>query len=101
MVNSVGNEGGSSWHYLIAPSDVDVITEADTRTMAWSIASGNYSNRFASAVTSAVVQVAADATSLAAEVTAWAREEAARVTEATSPAGGETRPRCATRAGAT
>jgi 2-furoyl-CoA dehydrogenase large subunit len=39
----------------LSPDDVQVITEADTRTMAWSIASGNYSNRFASAVTSAVL----------------------------------------------
>ena len=39
----------------VRPEDVDVLTEADTRGMAWSIASGNYSNRFASAVTSAVV----------------------------------------------
>ena len=39
----------------INPDDVDVLTEADTRTIAWSIASGNYSNRFASAVTSAVL----------------------------------------------
>ena len=38
----------------VRPQDVDVLTEADTRTIAWSIASGNYSNRFASAVTSAV-----------------------------------------------
>ncbi|CAM9615913.1 unnamed protein product, partial [Phaeothamnion confervicola] len=38
----------------VSPEDVDVLTEADTRTIAWSIASGNYSNRFASAVTSAV-----------------------------------------------
>jgi len=39
----------------VTPEDVDVLTEADTRTIAWSIASGNYSNRFASAVTSAVL----------------------------------------------
>jgi len=39
----------------LAPEDVDVITEADTRGMAWSIASGNYSNRFAASVTSAVM----------------------------------------------
>ncbi len=39
----------------VSPDDVDVLTEADTRTIAWSIASGNYSNRFASAVTSAVL----------------------------------------------
>lgn len=38
----------------VRPDDVDVLTEADTRSIAWSIASGNYSNRFASAVTSAV-----------------------------------------------
>ena len=39
----------------LAPEGVDVITEADTRGMAWSIASGNYSNRFAASVTSAVM----------------------------------------------
>ncbi len=39
----------------VNPDDVDVLTEADTRSIAWSIASGNYSNRFASAVTSAVL----------------------------------------------
>ena len=42
----------------LTPQEVEVITEADTRTMAWSIASGNYSNRFASAVTSAVLLAA-------------------------------------------
>jgi 2-furoyl-CoA dehydrogenase large subunit len=39
----------------LAPEGIDVITEADTRGMAWSIASGNYSNRFAASVTSAVM----------------------------------------------
>ena len=39
----------------LTPDGVDVITEADTRVMAWSIASGNYSNRFAASVTSAVM----------------------------------------------
>ncbi len=39
----------------VKPEDVDVLTETDTRTTAWSIASGNYSNRFASAVTGAVL----------------------------------------------
>lgn len=39
----------------VNPEDVDVLTETDTRTTAWSIASGNYSNRFASAVTGAVL----------------------------------------------
>lgn len=38
----------------IEPAQVDVITEIDTRTSAWSIASGNYANRFAAAVTSSV-----------------------------------------------
>lgn len=42
----------------LTPQDVEVITEADTRSMPWSIASGNYSNRFASAVTSAVLLAA-------------------------------------------
>ena len=42
----------------LSPDDVDVITETDTRQTAWSIASGNYSNRFASAVTSAVLACA-------------------------------------------
>ncbi len=39
----------------VKPDDVDVLTEADTRTIAWSIASGNYSNRFASAVAGAIL----------------------------------------------
>lgn len=39
----------------VSPDDVDVQTETDTRTIAWSIASGNYSNRFASAVSGAVL----------------------------------------------
>jgi 2-furoyl-CoA dehydrogenase large subunit len=43
----------------MSPDDVDVITETDTRSGAWTIASGNYSNRFAAAVSSAV-QVGAE-----------------------------------------
>jgi 2-furoyl-CoA dehydrogenase large subunit len=39
----------------LAPENVDVVTEVDTRGMPWSIASGNYSNRFAASVTSAVM----------------------------------------------
>jgi 2-furoyl-CoA dehydrogenase large subunit len=39
----------------LAPDDIDVISEADTRTIAWSIASGNYSNRFAASVSGAVL----------------------------------------------
>lgn len=42
----------------IDPADVDVVTEIDTRNDAWSIASGNYSNRFAAAVTSAIATCA-------------------------------------------
>ena len=38
----------------IQPDQVDVVTEIDTQTSAWSIASGNYANRFAAAVTGAV-----------------------------------------------
>ncbi|MDH3690189.1 MAG: molybdopterin-dependent oxidoreductase [Gammaproteobacteria bacterium] len=43
----------------IDPDDVDVVTEIDTLTSSWSIASGNYANRFASAVTSAIAICAA------------------------------------------
>jgi 2-furoyl-CoA dehydrogenase large subunit len=39
----------------LTPDDIDVVTEADTRTIAWSIASGNYSNRFAASVSGAVL----------------------------------------------
>jgi 2-furoyl-CoA dehydrogenase large subunit len=39
----------------LTPDEVDVVTEADTRTIAWSIASGNYSNRFAASVSGAVL----------------------------------------------
>jgi 2-furoyl-CoA dehydrogenase large subunit len=42
----------------LTPDDIDVVTEAYTRTIAWSIASGNYSNRFAAAVSSAVLLAA-------------------------------------------
>jgi 2-furoyl-CoA dehydrogenase large subunit len=40
------------------PDDIDVITEVDTLTSAWSIASGNYSNRFAAIVVDAVAKCA-------------------------------------------
>jgi 2-furoyl-CoA dehydrogenase large subunit len=40
------------------PNDVDVITEVDTVTSAWSIASGNYANRFSSVVVSAIAEAA-------------------------------------------
>lgn len=36
------------------PDVIDVVTEIDTRVSSWSIASGNYANRFAAAVTSAL-----------------------------------------------
>jgi len=42
----------------VRPEDVDVLTEIDTSTSAWSVASGNYSSRF-SGVGAAAVQVAA------------------------------------------
>jgi 2-furoyl-CoA dehydrogenase large subunit len=38
----------------LAPKDIDVVTEIDTLTSAWSIASGNYSNRFAAIVVDAI-----------------------------------------------
>jgi 2-furoyl-CoA dehydrogenase large subunit len=40
------------------PNDVDVVTEVDTVTSAWSIASGNYANRFSSVVISAIAEAA-------------------------------------------
>ncbi len=36
------------------PADIDVVTDVDTLTSAWSIASGNYSNRFAAIVVDAI-----------------------------------------------
>ena len=42
----------------VRPEDVDVLTEIDTSTSAWSVASGNYSSRFAG-VGAAAVHVAA------------------------------------------
>ncbi|MFN0299596.1 MAG: xanthine dehydrogenase family protein molybdopterin-binding subunit [Burkholderiales bacterium] len=40
------------------PKDIDVNTELDTRGASWSIASGNYANRFSSIVADALVQSA-------------------------------------------
>src|SRR4029450_10509195 len=40
------------------PDEIDVATEIDTATSAWSIASGNYSNRFAAIVVDAVAKCA-------------------------------------------
>ena len=42
----------------LAPDDIDVVTDIDTLTSAWSIASGNYSNRFASIVVDAIAKSA-------------------------------------------
>jgi len=38
----------------VEPADVDVLTEMDTSTSAWSVASGNYSSRFSGIGTAAV-----------------------------------------------
>ena len=38
----------------LAPDDIDVVTEVDTLTAAWSLASGNYANRFSSVVVDAI-----------------------------------------------
>ncbi len=43
----------------LRPADIDVVTDIDTLTSAWSIASGNYSNRFASIVVDAIAKSAA------------------------------------------
>ena len=42
----------------LQPVDIDVVTDIDTLTSAWSIASGNYSNRFAAIVVDAIAEVA-------------------------------------------
>ena len=42
----------------LRPDDIDVVTNIDTLTSAWSIASGNYSNRFASIVVDAIAKSA-------------------------------------------
>lgn len=42
----------------LKPNDIDVVTNIDTLTSAWSIASGNYSNRFASIVVDAIAKSA-------------------------------------------
>lgn len=39
-------------------ADIDVTTDIDTRTSAWSIASGNYSNRFSAVVAGTIAQCA-------------------------------------------
>jgi 2-furoyl-CoA dehydrogenase large subunit len=38
------------------PDDIDVITEADTLTSAWTLTSGNYSNRFSAIVVGAIAE---------------------------------------------
>jgi 2-furoyl-CoA dehydrogenase large subunit len=40
----------------VHPDDVTVVTEADTLTSDWSLASGNYSNRFAAVVVDAIAE---------------------------------------------
>src|SRR5262249_52284654 len=40
------------------PEQIDVVTEIDTQSAAWSIAAGNYSNRFAAIVVDAVARAA-------------------------------------------
>ena len=42
----------------LKPDDIDVVTEIDTLTSNWSIASGNYSNRFAAVVVGAIAETA-------------------------------------------
>jgi 2-furoyl-CoA dehydrogenase large subunit len=42
----------------LKPDEIDVVTDVDTLTSPWSIASGNYSNRFASIVVDAIARSA-------------------------------------------
>jgi 2-furoyl-CoA dehydrogenase large subunit len=65
-------------HLGLTPDAIDVVTEIDTLTSPWSIASGNYANRFSAVVTGAIdacakkaadklIRMAADALEVAAE----------------------------------
>ena len=40
----------------LRPEEIDVVTEVDTLTSAWSLASGNYANRFSSVVVGAIAE---------------------------------------------
>ena len=42
----------------LRPDQIDVVTEVDTLTSAWSLASGNYANRFSSVVIGAITETA-------------------------------------------
>ena len=42
----------------LRPDQIDVVTEVDTLTSAWSLASGNYANRFSSVVVGAIAESA-------------------------------------------
>ena len=42
----------------LRPDEIDVVTEVDTLTSVWSLASGNYANRFSSVVIGAIVESA-------------------------------------------
>ncbi len=42
----------------LRPEDIDVVTEMDTLTSAWSLASGNYANRFSSVVIGTIAETA-------------------------------------------
>ena len=42
----------------LRPDQIDVITEMDTATSAWSLASGNYANRFSSVVVGTIAETA-------------------------------------------
>ena len=63
----------------LEPDNIDVVTEIDTRVSSWSIASGNYANRFAAAVTSALAvcgdKVGAKLKAMAAEMFGCAPDE--------------------------
>ena len=63
----------------LAPEDIDVVTALDTQTAPWSLASGNYSNRFSSIVVGAIVasadRIAAKLKRVAAEMLEVAVED--------------------------
>ena len=70
------------------PDQVDVVTEVDTLTSNWSLASGNYANRFSSVVVDAVAESAGK---VAARIRRIAAENLEVAPEDVELAGGEAR----------
>ncbi len=72
----------------LRPDQIDVVTEVDTLTSAWSLASGNYANRFSSVVVGAI---AASAEKVARKISLIAAENLEVAPEDIELVGGEAR----------